>query len=159
MIGCSNGRPAGRLITVSVRKPGLDNPFIDLKDGTEQGETRKRASPSAIARSSTKWAAPSLALKTCCNTSPSRAKPRHAMLELNDGGMGRLTKALRGVAHLEFKLARLQQQRAVSRGDRQSPPGPLVRKRRRRAAREKTGHRERAMAGAVRLLPQYGRAN
>jgi hypothetical protein len=32
------------------------------------------------------------------------------MLELNDGGMGRLTKALRGVAHLEFKLARLQQQ-------------------------------------------------
>ena len=33
-----------------------------------------------------------------------------AMLELNDGGMSRLTKALRGVAHLDFKLKRLQQQ-------------------------------------------------
>jgi hypothetical protein len=54
------------------------------------------------------------------------------MLELNDGGMGRLTKALRGVAHLEFKLARLQQQLEQCRGDQQSPPGPLVRKRRRR---------------------------
>jgi hypothetical protein len=41
MIGCSNGRPARRLITVSGAKPGLDNPFIDLKDGTEQERNKE----------------------------------------------------------------------------------------------------------------------
>ena len=60
------------------------------------------------------------------------------MLELNDGGMGRLTKRCAGVAHLEFKLARLQQQLEQCReetGNRRL--GRWYEKRRRRAAREK----------------------
>ncbi|MCS3465201.1 MULTISPECIES: virulence factor SrfC family protein [Citrobacter] len=93
-----------------VRKPGLDNPFLKLEG--EAGQERLNEVEIADRYRSV--------LDTMGNTfvcgknvNTHVAEPRtawQAMLELNDGGMSRLTKALRGVAHLDFKLKRLQQQ-------------------------------------------------
>ncbi|AUT95624.1 hypothetical protein MC47_009960 [Citrobacter freundii] len=93
-----------------VRKPGLDNPFIDLKDGTDQERNKEACITERYRQKLDEMGSTFISAKNVLQhvTEPSIAW--HAMLELNDGGMGRLTKALRGVAHLEFKLARLQQQ-------------------------------------------------
>ncbi|KDF13349.1 hypothetical protein AF42_03451 [Citrobacter freundii MGH 56] len=93
-----------------VRKPGLDNPFIDLKDGTDQERNKEACITERYRQKLDEMGSTFISAKNVLQhvTEPSIAW--HAMLELNDGGMGRLNKALRGVAHLEFKLARLQQQ-------------------------------------------------
>lgn len=93
-----------------VRKPGLDNPFLRLEGGTGQERLQEVGITDRYRD----------VLDTMGNTFVCGekvllhvAEPRtawQAMLELNDGGMARLTKALRGVAHLDFKLQRLQQQ-------------------------------------------------
>ncbi|WP_455818632.1 virulence factor SrfC family protein [Pseudomonas cerasi] len=93
-----------------VRKPGIANPFLDLvREPGQEGlkevslaehyhEVLDRMGSTFIDGDLVKkyLAAPQDAWK--------------AMLTLNDGGMRRLTEALRSVAHLDFKLQRLQQQ-------------------------------------------------
>lgn len=93
-----------------VRKPGLDNPFIDLKDGTEQERNKEACITERYRQKLDEMGSTFISAKNVLQHVTEPSKAWHAMLELNDGGMGRLTKALRGVAHLEFKLARLQQQ-------------------------------------------------
>lgn len=93
-----------------MRKPGLDNPFIDLKDGTEQERNKEACITERYRQKLDEMGSTFISAKNVLQHVTEPSKAWHAMLELNDGGMGRLTKALRGVAHLEFKLARLQQQ-------------------------------------------------
>lgn len=93
-----------------VRKPGLDNPFIDLKDGTEQERNKEACITERYRQKLDEMGSTFISAKNVLQHVTEPSKAWHSMLELNDGGMGRLTKALRGVAHLEFKLARLQQQ-------------------------------------------------
>lgn len=93
-----------------VRKPGMDNPFLTLENEPGQ-ESLKEVT---------------LAERYCDvldtmgrifvagnNVRHHVAEPKEAwqeMLKLNDGGVSRLTGALRGVAHLAFKLQRLREQ-------------------------------------------------
>lgn len=93
-----------------VRKPGLDNPFLTLEVDSLQERLKEvgitqRYRDVLDSMGSTFMRSKNVLLHV--------AEPEvawQAMLELNDGGMARLTAALRGVAHLDFKLQRLQQQ-------------------------------------------------
>ncbi|WP_333849806.1 virulence factor SrfC family protein [Leclercia sp.] len=93
-----------------VRKPGLDNPFLKLEGNPSQERLQEVAITEHY-----RGVLDTMGNTFVCGKNVQRhvAEPKaawQAMLELNDGGMGRLTKALRGVAHLDFKLQRLQQQ-------------------------------------------------
>lgn len=93
-----------------VRKPGIDNPFLTLDNEPGQ-ESLKEVALAERYRD---------ALDTMGrvfisgnNVHRHVAEPKEAwqeMLKLNDGGISRLTGALRGVAHMEFKLQRLREQ-------------------------------------------------
>ena len=93
-----------------VRKPGIDNPFLDLVREPGQ-EVLKEVSLAeryheVLDRMGNTFIDGELVRKYL-------AEPQDAwkaMLTLNDGGMRRLTEALRRVAHLDFKLKRLNQQ-------------------------------------------------
>lgn len=93
-----------------VRKPGIDNPFLTL-EGEPGQETLKEVSLAArYEQEINKMGTTFISGK---NVRTYIAEPKaawQAMLALNDGGMFRLTQALRGVAHLDFKLQRLRQQ-------------------------------------------------
>lgn len=93
-----------------VRKPGLDNPFLRL-EGDPSQERRQEVAINDNYRN----VLDTMGSTFVCGKNVQRHvdEPNaawQAMLALNDGGMARLTKALRGVAHLDFKLQRLQQQ-------------------------------------------------
>ncbi|VFS89322.1 Putative bacterial virulence factor [Kluyvera cryocrescens] len=139
-----------------MRKPGLDNPFLRLEGSVGQEQLREVEITDRY-----RDVLDTMGNTFVCGKNVLRhvAEPKaawQAMLELNDGGMARLTKALRGVAHLDFKLQRLQQQLVQCRQETgRSKPWPLVRKRRRRTDREKTGHCQRAVAGIVSVFSQY----
>ncbi|WP_225086904.1 virulence factor SrfC family protein [Pectobacterium colocasium] len=93
-----------------VRKPGIDNPFLVLEEEADK-ETLKEVALTERYHA---------VLDTMCsafingkNVIEHVAEPKaawQAMLKLNDGGISRLTQALCGVAHLDFKLERLRQQ-------------------------------------------------
>ena len=91
-----------------VRKPGLINPFLTLENvaGQEREVALTERYQEQLNTIGRLFAADSEVRKHV-------ADPQNAwngMLTLNDGGMSRLTDALRGVANLEFKLQRLHEQ-------------------------------------------------
>ncbi len=93
-----------------VRKPGLDNPFLKLEEESGQERLLEVGITDRY-----RDVIDTMGTTFVCGKNVQRhvADPKaawQAMLELNDGGMARLTRALRGVAHLDFKLQRLQQQ-------------------------------------------------
>lgn len=93
-----------------VRKPGLDNPFLQLEGDSGQERLREMCITERYRQKIDEMGSTFASGKNVVRHFAKPSKAWQAMLELNDGGMGRLTKALRGVAHLEFKLTRLQQQ-------------------------------------------------
>lgn len=93
-----------------VRKPGLDNPFLQLEGEASLERLREVTITERYRQKLDEMGSTFVCGKNVLRHVAEPSKAWNAMLELNDGGMGRLTKALRGVAHLEFKLARLQQQ-------------------------------------------------
>lgn len=104
----STGKPFNNCFL--VRKPGMDTPFLELVH--EPG----RESPKEIALAEhyrdvlDTMGRIFIASK---NVGHHVAEPEaawHEMLKLNDGGISRLTGALRGVAKLEYKLQRLDAQ-------------------------------------------------
>lgn len=105
-----------------VRKPGLDNPFLQVEGDSGQEHLNEVGVTERY-----RDVLDTMANAFVCGKNVIRhvAEPRaswQAMLELNDGGMARLTQALRGVANLNFKLERLRQQLEQCRqdtGDRQ----------------------------------------
>lgn len=93
-----------------VRKPGMDTPFLTL-DTVPGQETLKEVAITERYREVIDTMG--RAFVTRNNVHLHVAAPNQAwqeMLKLNDGGIARLTNALRGVAHLEFKLERLREQ-------------------------------------------------
>ncbi|MFI3039176.1 virulence factor SrfC family protein [Atlantibacter hermannii] len=93
-----------------VRKPGLDNPFLKLEGDAGQERLQEVGITERY-----RDVLDTMGNTFVCGKNVQRhvADPKaawQAMLELNDGGMARLTRALRGVAHLDFKLQRLQHQ-------------------------------------------------
>ncbi|CNL70987.1 putative virulence factor [Yersinia kristensenii] len=93
-----------------VRKPGMDNPFLTLENEPGQENLKEIA---LAERYGDVLDIMGRVFITGNNVRRHVAEPKEAwekMLELNDGGISRLTGALRGVAHLEFKLQRLREQ-------------------------------------------------
>ncbi|MDO6406487.1 virulence factor SrfC family protein [Pantoea phytobeneficialis] len=93
-----------------VRKPGIDTPFLKLENVPGQ-ETLKEVA--ITDRYQDIIDTMGRAFVTRQNVQRHVAAPNEAwqeMLKLNDGGVSRLTGALRGVAHLTFKLDRLREQ-------------------------------------------------
>lgn len=93
-----------------VRKPGMDNPFLTLEN--EPGQ-ESLTEVSLAERYRDVLDTMGRVFITGNNVRQHVAEPKDAwqeMLKLNDGGISRLTGALRGVAHLEFKLQRLRNQ-------------------------------------------------
>lgn len=93
-----------------VRKPGMDNPFLALENVPGQESLKEVA---LAERYSDVLDTMGRVFITGNHVKNHVAKPQEAwqeMLKLNDGGISRLTGALRGVAHLEFKLQRLRDQ-------------------------------------------------
>ncbi|WP_122094305.1 putative virulence factor [Rahnella sp. Larv3_ips] len=93
-----------------VRKPGMDNPFLTLENEPGQESLKEVA---LAERYRDVLDTMGRVFITCNNVRRHVAGPNEAwqaMLKLNDGGISRLTEALRGVAHLEFKLKRLREQ-------------------------------------------------
>ena len=93
-----------------VRKPGMDNPFLTLENVPGQESLKEVA---LAERYSDVLDTMGRVFITGNHVKNHVAKPQEAwqeMLKLNDGGISRLTGALRGVAHLEFKLQRLRDQ-------------------------------------------------
>ncbi|MCW2457029.1 UNVERIFIED_ORG: hypothetical protein M2414_004790 [Rahnella aquatilis] len=93
-----------------VRKPGIDSPFLKLEN--EPGQESFKEVELAERYRDVLDTMGRLFI-TGNNVRQHVAEPKEAwqeMLKLNDGGISRLTGALRGVAHLEFKLQRLRDQ-------------------------------------------------
>ncbi|CNG74554.1 putative virulence factor [Yersinia intermedia] len=93
-----------------VRKPGMDNPFLTLENEPGQESLKEVA---LAERYGAVLDTMGRVFITGNNVRHHVAEPKeawHEMLKLNDGGISRLTGALRGVAHLEFKLQRLREQ-------------------------------------------------
>lgn len=93
-----------------VRKPGMDNPFLALENEPGQEGLKEVA---LAQRYRDVLDTMGRVFVTGNNVHRHVAEPKEAwqeMLKLNDGGISRLTGALRGVAHLEFKLQRLREQ-------------------------------------------------
>lgn len=87
-----------------VRKPGMPVPFLSMEGGREVDVASQYAD--VLQQMATSFV-------TGKGVAQHLADPKaawEAMLSLNDGGMTRLGCELRGVAHLEFKLDRIQQQ-------------------------------------------------
>ncbi|NWC64568.1 putative virulence factor [Cedecea sp. P7760] len=93
-----------------VRKPGLDSPFLKLENLPGKEKLQEIAFAERYDDVLHKMA---LTFASGNNVKLHVAEPAaawQAMLALNDGGISRLTDALRGVAHLDFKLQRLREQ-------------------------------------------------
>lgn len=93
-----------------VRKPGMDSPFLTLENEPGQESLKEVA---LAERYRDVLDTMGRVFITGSNVRQHVADPKdawQAMLTLNDGGITRLTRALRGVAHLEFKLQRLRDQ-------------------------------------------------
>ncbi|MCU1795233.1 putative virulence factor [Pectobacterium polaris] len=93
-----------------VRKPGIDNPFLTLENEPGQESLKEVA---FAERYSDVLDTMGRIFISGNNVHRHVAEPKEAwqeMLKLNDGGISRLTEALHGVAHLEFKLQRLREQ-------------------------------------------------
>lgn len=93
-----------------VRKPGMDSPFLTLEN--EPGQESLKEIALAERYRDVLDTMGNLFI-TGNNVRQHVAAPKEAwqeMLKLNDGGISRLTEALRGVAHLNFKLERLRAQ-------------------------------------------------
>lgn len=93
-----------------VRKPGIDNPFLSVENQPNQESLKEVA---LAERYSDVLDTMGRVFISGNNVRRHVAEPKEAwqeMLRLNDGGISRLTGALRGVAHLEFKLQRLREQ-------------------------------------------------
>jgi hypothetical protein len=93
-----------------VRKPGIDNPFLTVENQPNQESLREVA---LAERYSDVLDTMGRIFISGNNVRRHVAEPKEAwqeMLKLNDGGISRLTSALRNVAHIEFKLKRLQTQ-------------------------------------------------
>ncbi|WP_145490506.1 virulence factor SrfC family protein [Yersinia aleksiciae] len=93
-----------------VRKPGMDSPFLTLENEPGQESFKEVA---LAERYRDVLDTMGRLFITGTNVRQHVAGPKEAwqeMLKLNDGGISRLTGALRGVAHLEFKLQRLRDQ-------------------------------------------------
>lgn len=93
-----------------VRKPGIDTPFLTLENEPGQESLKEMA---LAERYRDVLDTIGRVFVTGNNIRRHIAEPKDAwqeMLKLNDGGISRLTGALRGVAHLEFKLQRLREQ-------------------------------------------------
>lgn len=94
-----------------VRKPGLDNPFLTLEPIAGSEEKLKEVAfaeryQGVLEQMGTTF----ISGKNVRNHVAEPMAAWQAMLKLNDGGISRLTDALRGIAHLDFKLQHLQQQ-------------------------------------------------
>ncbi len=99
--------------TYLVRKPRLDTAFIerDTSNGEESEFTERHV--------------PRLGqLQQCFTASPSVMRhvnaPQdawQAMLELNDGGISRFSRSFKGVANIDFKLTRIEEQLQQCRTD------------------------------------------
>ncbi|HAU4906771.1 TPA: hypothetical protein F3P23_08335 [Aeromonas hydrophila] len=87
-----------------VRKPGMPVPFLSM-----EGEREVAVAPK-YAEMLQQMASSFAAGKGVAQHVADPHAAWTAMMSLNDGGMARLGHALRGVANLEFKLDRLQQQ-------------------------------------------------
>ncbi|WP_235897821.1 putative virulence factor [Yersinia alsatica] len=93
-----------------VRKPGIDSPFLALENEPGQESLKEMA---LAERYRDVLDTMGRVFITGNNVRRHVAEPKEAwqeMLKLNDGGISRLTGALRDVAHLEFKLQRLREQ-------------------------------------------------
>ncbi|MDE8744498.1 virulence factor SrfC family protein [Pectobacterium polaris] len=93
-----------------VRKPGIDNPFLTLENEPGQESLKEVA---FAERYSDVLDTMGRIFISGNNVQRHVAEPKETwqeMLKLNDGGISRLTEALHGVAHLEFKLQRLREQ-------------------------------------------------
>lgn len=93
-----------------VRKPGMDSPFLTLENEPDQESFKEVA---LAERYRDVLDTMGRLFITGNNVRQHVAEPKEAwqeMLKLNDGGISRLTGALRGVAHLEFKMQRLRDQ-------------------------------------------------
>lgn len=121
-----------------VRKPGIDNPFLTLENQPGQ-ESLKEVS--LAERYSDVLDTMGRVFISGNNVRRHVADPQQAwqeMLKLNDGGITRLTGALRGIAHLDFKLQRLHEQllqcrhetgdRSLGRWFEQDGDGQIVKK-------------------------------
>lgn len=98
-----------------VRKPGLDNPFITLEGGTNQQKLKEVSLADRYQDVLNKMGNTFISGNNVLRHVANPKIAWQAMLKLNDGGMSHLTEALRGVAHLDFKLQRLRQQLAECR--------------------------------------------
>ncbi|BEE16384.1 hypothetical protein VAWG006_06370 [Aeromonas enteropelogenes] len=96
------GRPFNNCFL--VRKPGMPVPFLSIDGGREVAVAPQYAD--VLQQMATSFVAGKGVAQHLAD--PEAAWT--AMLSLNDGGMALLGQELRGVAHLEFKLDRLQQQ-------------------------------------------------
>ncbi|WP_292992956.1 putative virulence factor [Pantoea sp.] len=104
----SSGKPFDNCFL--VRKPGMDTPFLTLENFPGQESLKEMA---ITERYRDVIDTMGRAFVTRQNVHRHVAAPNEAwqeMLKLNDGGIARLTGALRGVAHLAFKLDRLREQ-------------------------------------------------
>lgn len=93
-----------------VRKPGIDNPFLTLENVPGQERLKELALAGRYHEVLDKMGSAFISGKNVLTYVAEPKAAWQAMLTLNDGGMRRLTEALRGVAHLDFKLQRLHQQ-------------------------------------------------
>ena len=93
-----------------VRKPGMDTPFLTLENVSGEESFKEVAHAERYIDVLDNMGRLFISGN---NVRRHVAEPNEAwqeMLKLNDGGISRLTGALRGVAHLEFKLQRLREQ-------------------------------------------------
>lgn len=93
-----------------VRKPGMDNPFLTLENIPGQESLKEVALADRYRGVLDTMGAVFASGEKIKRHVADPSAAWEAMLSLNDGGMHRLTEALRGVANLEFKLKRLQTQ-------------------------------------------------
>ena len=93
-----------------VRKPGMPVPFLNLQNQPNQESQAEIGIASQYSDVLQQMASTFAASKSVEQHIANPKDAWQSMLELNDGGMARLTTALRNVAHLDFKLSRIDQQ-------------------------------------------------
>ncbi|WP_437609537.1 putative virulence factor [Erwinia sp. V71] len=93
-----------------VRKPGLDNPFLTMESEPGQEKLKEVALNGRYLDVIDKMGSTFISATKVKEHVEDPKAAWQAMLALNDGGMLRLTHALRSVAHLDFKLHRLSDQ-------------------------------------------------
>lgn len=97
--------------TFLVRKPRLVTPFLELEDGRETAIREDCKSAMATMAST---------FEESVSVRQHMQEPAaawQAMLKLNDGGIGRISKYLSNVANIDFKLTRIEEQLERCRSD------------------------------------------